>query len=72
MRGLPTAMKHVLSHRVIYAKFYELEVVKTAEPRNSVPPIADVAPYILVKEEDLGRYAVSRLIERYMEKCLNF
>ena len=48
-------VKHVLTHRVLYADFYLLE---TAE-RPSLP-----ADYIWVREEDLGDYGVPRLIEK--------
>lgn len=51
--------KHVLSHRVIYARFYELEVSCFS---------AGMSSYLQVDCEDLEKYAVSRLIELYRER----
>ncbi|MDE6452365.1 MAG: A/G-specific adenine glycosylase [Odoribacter sp.] len=51
--------KHVLSHRIIYACFYELEVSNFSEGMNS---------YVQVCDAELEKYAVSRLIELYREK----
>ena len=52
--------KHVLSHRVIHAVFYEFEVSGFPdEMRNR---------YKVVAEKELDCYAVSRLIELYREK----
>ena len=48
-------VKHVLTHRVIYADFYLLET----DRRPELP-----ADYIWVKEADLGDYGVPRLIEK--------
>ena len=47
-------VKHVLTHRVLYADFYLLEVTT----RPSLPP-----DYIWVKEAELDDYAKPRLIE---------
>lgn len=53
--GLP---KHVLSHRVIYARFYELEVsCLTFELRER---------YLQVPNDRIDRYAVSRLMQLYL------
>lgn len=51
--------KHVLSHRVVYAWFYVVEVERLPEGMEG---------FVAVREEELGRYAVSRLIEMYREK----
>ena len=51
-------VKHVLTHRVLLADFY------LAEP-NSLPDLPD--EYIWIKEQDLGDYAVPRLLERLLE-----
>lgn len=51
--------KHVLSHRIIYARFYELEVSGFSEAMQSYQQVPDV---------EVERYAVSRLIELYREK----
>ena len=50
---------HVLSHRVIYARFYQIEV------SNLSPRIEE---YCRVGDEEMERYAVSRLMELYMER----
>ena len=52
-------VKHVLTHRVLMADFY------LAEP-PSRPKLPD--GYIWIKEEDLGDYALPRLIERLLER----
>lgn len=51
--------KHVLSHRVIYARFYELEVSNFTTCMQK---------FIQVADGEIERYAVSRLIELYREK----
>ena len=51
--------KHVLSHRIIYARFYEIEVERFS-------PV--MQRFLQVPEEELEQYAVSRLIALYREK----
>ena len=51
--------KHVLSHRIIYARFYEIEVERFS-------PV--MQRFLQVPEEELEQYAVSRLIAMYREK----
>jgi len=51
-------VKHVLTHRTIYADFYLLEVGE----KPALPP-----DYIWIKETELDRYAVPRLIEILLE-----
>ena len=51
--------KHVLSHRIIYARFYEIEVERLS-------PV--MQRFLQVPEEELEQYAVSRLIALYREK----
>lgn len=51
--------KHVLSHRIIYARFYDLEVSNFPEAMRD---------YLQVIPEEMDQYAVSRLIELYREK----
>lgn len=53
--------KHVLSHRVIYPVFYRLEVSEFSP---------GMAAYIPVSGETVGNYAVSRLMQAYLEKEL--
>ena len=48
-------VKHVLTHRVLYADFYLLEV-------DERPPLP--SDYIWIKESELDAYAKPRLIER--------
>ncbi len=55
----PYDCKHVLTHRVIYAVFYTVEV-------DSPPPFP--ASMRCVPESELGNYAVSRLTEGYLQK----
>ncbi len=52
-------VKHVLTHRILFADFYFVEV----DERPSLPP-----DYVWVKESDIGRYGVPRLIEIMLEK----
>ena len=56
---LAKRVKHVLTHRIIYADFYLLET----DERPALP-----ADYIWVKEEALGDYGVPRLIEKMFEE----
>lgn len=57
-KGCVDGVKHVLSHRVLHASFHEFEV-------EGQLPSAD--GYLLVSYADLHRYALPRLVERYME-----
>lgn len=52
-------VKHVLSHRVIYANFYEVELPE------GTPSFSD---YQKIRIEDLDQYAVPRLIHAFLEK----
>lgn len=52
-------VKHVLSHRVIYAAFYEITLSETTH---------SFAGYQKIKVADLERYAVSRLVHAFIEK----
>lgn len=52
-------LKHVLTHRVLYADFYLLEV-------SSRPPLP--ADYIWIPEADIDNYAVPRLVELLLEE----
>lgn len=53
--------RHVLSHRIIYARFYDLEVSNFSESMQACLQVSD---------QDMEQYAVSRLIELYQEKSL--
>ena len=50
--------KHVLSHRIIHARFYMVE--------TEFAP--DMTGYMKIPVERLGDYAVSRLTESFLEK----
>ena len=52
------AKKHVLSHRVIYPVFYEIRVDSFSE---------SMGKYLKVPDNRVGEYAVSRLIQSYLE-----
>ena len=60
VRPLLRGVKHVLSHRVIYANFYEVALPDTAAP---FPPDC-----LRAKADELGNYAVPRLIHAFLEK----
>ena len=51
-------MKHVLSHRIIYADLYEVIL-----PENSV----SFSNFIRIKNEELEQYAVSRLVQELIK-----
>ena len=55
-------VKHVLSHRVIYANFYEVTL-----PEESM--VFD--GFQKIKVEELGQYAVSRLVHAFIEKYVD-
>lgn len=52
-------IKHVLSHQVLYARFFCIEIDIVSEALNS---------YLLVPVVDLENYAVSRLIQKALER----
>ena len=51
--------KHVLSHRIIYAHFYRLEISNFSVAHQL---------YLQLSDEEIENYAVSRLMELYWEK----
>ena len=51
-------VKHVLTHRILLADFYLLEVAE----KPVLPP-----DYIWIPETDLDSYAVPRLIEKFLQ-----
>ena len=55
---LAKQVKHVLTHRILYADFYLLEVSE----RPSLP-----ADYFWIPETDIDNYALPRLIEILLE-----
>ena len=54
-------VKHVLSHRVLYANFYEVNL-----PEDTL----SFSSFQKVRTEELGQYAVPRLIHAFLEKYL--
>lgn len=52
-------VKHVLSHRVIYADFYEVTVPEEADGFGG---------FLKIKTEELGQYAVPKLVQGFIEK----
>ena len=59
VRTVCKEVKHVLSHRVIYANFYEVTL-----PGDS----ASFANYQKIRTDELGRYAVPKLVHAFIEK----
>ncbi len=60
VRSISPSYKHILSHQRIYARFFEIDCVKPFDKLLSKTAIA-------VKEKDIQKYAVPRLIEIYLE-----
>lgn len=60
VRCLRREVKHVLSHQVIYATFYELTF-----PEGALPAFEG---FLRVPIADLERYAVPRLVHQFLEK----
>ncbi len=54
-----SGVRHVLSHQVLYASFYQIRIERV--------PVS-LGDYILVPREGLGDYAFPRLIHIYMDK----
>ena len=52
------AKKHVLSHRVIFPVFYEIRIDSFSR---------SMGKYLKVPDDRVGEYAVSRLIQSYLE-----
>ncbi|MBE6276297.1 MAG: A/G-specific adenine glycosylase [Bacteroides sp.] len=60
-RPLKQGVKHVLSHRVIYANFYELDLPDDVEVPEG---------YLKVPEEDLHKFAVPNLVYQFFSLIL--
>jgi A/G-specific adenine glycosylase len=59
VRSVSAPYKHILSHQKIYARFWEIDLssdLKKIAPDSS----------IIIKEKDIKKYAVPRLIENYL------
>ena len=61
IRSVSTPFKHILSHQKIYARFWELDCEKPLDKFLT-------KTVLIIKEKDIQKYAVPRLIENYMEK----
>lgn len=55
----PAGVKHVLSHQILYASFYRIEIGQVPDGLNRYLPVAI---------EEVEKYAVPRLIHIYWEK----
>ncbi len=53
------SLKHVLSHRIIYARFYRIEITDDTNLKNE---------FIKTESSLLGNYAISRLVDKYLEQ----
>lgn len=51
-------LKHVLSHRIIYANFYTIEITEDASVQEK---------FLKIEKADLFNFAISRLVDRYFE-----
>ena len=58
-KGAAKGIKHVLSHRVLHATFYELEVGNG---------LSCLDGYVVVPFSELNNYALPRLVERYLQE----
>ena len=56
--NISNPMKHVLSHRVIFAQFITIEIPQQEESLNQ---------FIQVALNDMDKFAVSRLMELFLE-----
>ena len=61
VRLVSKGVKHVLSHRVIYADFYEVCLPEAT---------ASFAGFQKIRHEELDQYAVSRLVHAFLEKYM--
>ena len=57
-KGSTEGIKHILSHRVLHATFHEIEL------RDSLPCPEE---YVVVPFDEIQKYALPRLIERYLQ-----
>lgn len=60
VKSSPLTFKHILSHRIIYAKFYQVVVEEISQKL--------LGECTRIKLEELPDYAVSRLVSKYFEK----
>lgn len=58
IKKVTNAPKHILSHRIIHASFYEIEVDNFSDEMTKT--------YLQIADNELDNYAVSRLISLYL------
>lgn len=51
-------LKHILSHRIIYANFYTIEITRDTSIQKQ---------FLKINKADLFNFAISRLVDRYFE-----
>lgn len=59
VRSVCRGVKHVLSHRIIYANFYEVTLPESSRSFSA---------FQRIRREDLEQYAVPRLIHQFLER----
>lgn len=59
IRPVSISLKHVLSHRIIYANFYRVEITDDTHLKQK---------YIKTEISQIGDYAISRLVDKYFEQ----
>jgi A/G-specific adenine glycosylase len=57
----PHYIKHILTHRIIHANFYSIDLPDENTTLN--------AAFLRVHKDNLEQYPVSRLVEMFLEKC---
>ena len=62
VKQISALFKHILSHQIIWATFWNISVKAHTEAAST---------YLTINKEDLEQYAVPRLIERYLESRTN-
>ena len=62
-------VRHQLTHQRLHADFYRLTLPSGARGENNCQ--LSIVNYQLVKESDLDRYALPRLLEKMLDKLLN-
>ena len=62
VKQISAPFKHILSHQIIWATFWNISVKAHTEAAST---------YLTINKEDLEQYAVPRLIERYLEGRTN-
>ncbi len=61
VKSISSSYKHILSHQKIYARF--IEIVCKNPLKNNLPK-----ELLIIKENDIYKYAVPRLVDLYLEK----